>query len=101
MGGKNAQPKRQKCVPKKYTESEVRKKLLDQAIALNTHAAHMMGAACALALHRRFGFDQEQILSVLEGMDEIALESMSFSELRETLLEETGVDIKHWEEEVE
>jgi hypothetical protein len=97
MSKHNHQPKRQMCQPKKYTESEVNKMLRDTAISVAKHNVRTTVAACGLALHRCFGFGKKRILKALDEMDKLAFESLSFDEIRQALLDETGVDLTYLE----
>jgi len=97
--GKHNQPRRQKCAEKKYTQSEVNRMLRESTEAVAKHNVYTTVAACALALHRVYGFGQLRIIRALEEMDRLAFESFSFEEIREALLNETGIDVKKmWEE---
>ena len=98
---KNKLPRRQKCQPKKYTESEVNKLLRDTATAAAKHNVRTTVAACGLALHRCFGFGKMRILKALDEMDKLAFESLSFEEIRKALLDETGVDVTYLEDALE
>ena len=89
-------PKRQKCPEKKFTESEVRKIVLNATIAAAKHNVLTTFAACGLSVHRVLGATKEQVEAVLHDMDSIAFNSMSFSEVRERLLAEADVDISEF-----
>ena len=95
------QPRRQKCAEKKYTESEVNKMLRDTAISVAKHNVRTTVAACGLALHRKLGFGKKRIRMVLDEMDRLAFESLSFEEIRKALLDETGVDLTYLENSLE
>lgn len=101
MSKHNHQPRRQMCQPKKYTESEVNKMLRDTATAISKHNVRTTVAACGLALHRCFGFGKKRILKTLDEMDKLAFESLSFDEIRQALLDETGVDLTYLENALE
>lgn len=101
MSKHNSQPRRQMCQPKKYTESEVNKMLRDTAISVAKHNVRTTVAACGLALHRKFKFGKKRILKALDEMDRLALESLSFDEIRQALLDETGVDLTYLENALE
>lgn len=97
--GKHSQPRRQKCAEKKYTQSEVNKMLRESSEAAAKHNVYTTVAACALALHRVYGFGQARIIRALDAMDDIAFNALSFEEIRQALLSETGIDVrKMWEE---
>lgn len=99
MSKHNHQPRRQMCQPKKYTESEVNKMLRESTEAVAKHNVYTTVATCGLALHREFGFGQQRILRAFEYMDKLAFESLSFEEIRQALLAETGIDVREmWEE---
>ena len=93
---KSAFPKRQKCAPRKYTESEVNKKLQELEMDLTRHHTNLLCAAFALAMHRILGTEGEQISAVLDELNRLSFEALSFSELQEKVMEETGVEIVHW-----
>lgn len=101
MSKHNHQPRRQMCQPKKYTESEVNKMLRDTAISVAKHNVRTTVAACGLALHRKFKFGKKRILKTLDEMDRLAFESLSFDEIRQALLDETGVDLTYLENALE
>jgi hypothetical protein len=97
--GKHNQPRRQKCAEKKYTQSEVNRMLRESTEAVAKHNAYTTVASCALAMHRIHGFGQTRILRVLDEMDRLAFEAFSFEEIRQELLNETGINISRlWEE---
>lgn len=96
---KGSFPRRQKCAEKKYTQSEVNRMLREATEAVAKHNVYTTVAACALTLHRVFGFGQLRILRALEHMDQITFEALSFEEVRRALKEETGIDVREmWEE---
>lgn len=96
---KHSQPRRQKCAEKKYTQSEVNKMLRESTEAVAKHNVYTTVAACALALHRVYGFGQTRIIRALDEMDNLAFNAFSFEEIRQALLNETGIDVrKMWEE---
>ena len=101
MSKHNHQPKRQKCAERKYTESEVNKMLRDTAIAVAKHNVRTTVATCGLALRRKFKFGKKRILKVLDEMDRLAFESLSFEEIRQTLMDETGIDLTYLENALE
>lgn len=101
MSKHNHQPRRQKCAEKKYTESEVNKLLRDTAISVAKHNVRTTVAACGLALHRKFGFGKKRILKALDEMDRLSFESLSFDEIRQALMDETGVDLTYLENALE
>ena len=75
--------------------------LRDTATAVAKHNVRTTVAACGLALHRCFGFGKLRILKALDEMDKLAFESLSFEEIRQTLMDETGIDLTYLENALE
>ena len=94
------QPNRQRCQPKLYTESDLRRMVRDTAMNLEKHNMELAIGSFALALHRKLGLNSDQIGDVLTATNEYSINALCFQEVRKELLEETGLDIGEFVEEV-
>lgn len=94
------QPNRQRCQPKVYTESDFRKALRDALMDIEKHHTLMCIGSFALALHRKLGLNSDQIADVLVATNEYSINAMCFQEVWKELMEETGLDIGEFVEEV-
>ena len=94
------QPNRQRCQPKIYTDSDFRRALRDAALNLEKHHAKLFLASFALALHRKLGLNSDQIGDVLVATNEYSVNALCFQEVRKELLEEAGLDLDEYVEEI-
>lgn len=94
------QPNRQRCQPKVYTESDFRKALRDALMDIEKHHTLMCVGSFALALHRKLGLNSDQIGNVLVATNEYSINALCFQEVRKELMEETGLDIGEFAEEM-
>jgi len=74
------------------------KLIRESTMAVTNYNIRTSVVAFALALHRCFGFGETRIVRVLDKMHELVFECLSFEELREALLDETGLDVTYLEE---
>lgn len=91
MSGK--QPKRQKCQPKVYTESDFRKALREAVYNVGLHNMKLNIASFALALHRHGGMDQDRMTEILSETAKISNEALCYTDVKEAVMQETGLDI--------
>lgn len=92
------QRRAQKCQPKKYTYEDVEREV-DRAIAaVSMQNVRISIAACALALHRDFGFGKQRLERVLESIFDIAQNALSPTELTKQVEKETGIDLSYLED---
>ena len=68
-----SQPRRQKCQPKLYTESDLRRMTREAMVSLEKHHMKLCIGSFALALHRKLGLNADQIGDVLEATSEYSL----------------------------
>lgn len=94
----NKQPRRQRCQPKVYTESEYQRGLRETAIKVAQQNVLVTVAAFALTMHRELGLDSDRIGDLLEKMNSISSKALCFSEVRKELKDETGLDIVEYAE---
>ena len=96
----NKQPRRQRCQPKLYTESDMRR--IQRTALMDIEKQHMQLAigSFALALHRKLGLPKEQIVDVLVATNEYSVNALCFQEVRKELLDETGLDLDEYVEEI-
>ena len=87
------QPKRQKCQPKLYTESDLKRMTRETTINLEKHHMKLAIGSFALALHRKLGLKSEQIADVLVATNEYSFNALCFQDVRKELKDETGLDI--------
>jgi len=78
--------------PKKYTESELRDILRRTLIDVTKHQQALSMVSFALAM-KDIGLKSEAILDVLVKTNEYKFEALCFEELRNKLMEETGLDL--------
>lgn len=94
----NKQPRRQRCQPKAYTESEHQRELRNTAIKVAQQNVLITVAAFGLTMHRELGLDGDKIGDLLEKMNSISSKALCFSEVRKELKDETGLDIVEYAE---
>ena len=94
------QPNRQRCQPKIYTDSDFRRALRDAALNLEKHHMKLCVASFALALHRKLGLNGDQIGDVLVATNEYSVNALCFQEVRKELMEEAGLDLNEYVEEI-
>ena len=87
------QPKRQKCAPKVYTDSDFRKALREAVYNVGIQNMKINVASFALALHRTTDMSKEDITEVLNATSEITNEVLCYSDVRREVLDETGLDL--------
>jgi hypothetical protein len=90
----------QKCQPKIYTESDLRKAISDAITEIARHNLQITIAACALVAHREFGFGKQRLGRLIENINTISFDTLNVGELQKQLKEETGVDLKFYEDSV-
>ena len=88
------QPKRQRCQPRVYTDSDFRRALREAAMSLEEHHMKLAIGCFVLALHRKLGLPKEQIADVLEAVNIYSHEALCFSDVKKEIMEETGLDIE-------
>lgn len=96
----NNQPRRQRCQPKVYTESDFRKALRDALMDIEKHHMKLCVAAFALTMHRKMGLDSDQIADILVATNEYSKDALCFQDARKELLEEAGFDLDEYVEEI-
>ena len=92
------QPNRQKCQPKLYTESDMRRIQRDALMRIEKHHMKLTIGAFALALHRNLHLPNEQIIDVLTATGEYTNEALCFTDVQRELMEEAGLDISEFVE---
>lgn len=95
-----SQPNRQRCQPKIYTESDFRKALREALMSIEKHHTQMCVGSFALALHRKLGLDIDKIADVLVATNEYSLNALCFTDVQKELLDETGLDLDEFVEEL-
>ena len=94
------QPRRQRCEPKLYTESDFRRALRDAVMEVAKQNIKITVAAFALTMHRKLGLNEDQIGDLLESMNDISNNALCFQDVRKELKEEVGLDINDYAEEL-
>ena len=94
------QPKRQKCQPKLYTESDLKRMTRDALMNMENHHIQLAIGSFALAMHRKLGLNGEQIADVLVATNEYSFNALCFQDVRKELKDETGLDIGEFAEDV-
>lgn len=92
----NKQPRRQKCQPKLYTESDMRRIQRNALMELEQHHMKLAIGCFALALHRKLGLSADQIGDVLEATNIYSYESLCFTDVQKELKEETGLELDEY-----
>ena len=72
------QPNRQRCQPKLYTESDLRRMVRDTAMNMEKHHMELCIGSFALALHRKLGLNSDQIADVLVATNEYSFNALCF-----------------------
>ena len=92
------QPHRQRCQPKIYTQSDFDRGM--RAALAEVEKQHMkLGVGSfALVLHRKLGLNSDQIGDILAATNEYSFNALCFQDVRNELLEETGLDISEFAE---
>ena len=96
----NKQPKRQKCQPKLYTESDLRRMTREALLNVERHHMKLCIGSFALALHRNLHLPSDQIADVLKATGEYSLNALCFTDVRRELLDETGLDLDEFVEDI-
>ena len=91
MSGK--QPRRQKCQPKVYTESDFRKALREALMNMEKHNLKLAIGAFALALHRKLNMPGEEIQEMLNLVQELSYEALCYQDVKKELKEAIGFDL--------
>lgn len=92
------QPKRQRCQPKIYTESDMRRIQHEALMELEKHHMRLCIASFALAMHRHLHLNADQIGDVLAATNELSYESLCFTDVKNELFRETGLDLDEYVE---
>lgn len=87
------QPKRQRCQPKKYTETEYERQLRKSITGVTRQCTKIYMASFALALHRKLGIEPEKILDALEETSRISCDALCFTDVCKEVMDETGIDL--------
>lgn len=96
----NKQPRRQRCQPKVYTESDFQRVLRHSLMGIEKHHMEVAIGSFALALHRKLDLSAEQITDVLVAANEYSVNALCFEDVRKELMDEAGVDIGEFTEEM-
>jgi hypothetical protein len=88
-----SQPKRQRCQPKIYTESDFTRALREKLRQIGVHNMQISFGCFALVLHRKFGFDKDKILDALEETSKTSYEALCFTDVCKEVMDETGIDL--------
>lgn len=94
----NKQPRPQRCEPKLYTESDMRRIQRHALMELEKHHMKLAIGSFALALHRKLGLNADQIGDVLEATNVYSHESLCFTDVKKELKEETGLELEEYVE---
>lgn len=89
----SSQPKRQRCQPKKYTETEYERQLRKSITDVTRQCTKIYMDSFALALHRKLGIEPEKILDALEETSQISCEALCFTDVCKEVMDETGIDL--------
>lgn len=87
------QPKRQRCQPKKYTETEYERQLRKSITGVTRQCTKIYMASFALALHRKLGIEPEKIMDALEETSRISCDALCFTDVCKEVMDETGIDL--------
>lgn len=87
------QPKRQRCQPKKYTETEYERQLRKSITDVTRQCTKIYMASFALALHRKLGIEPEKVLDALEETSRISCDALCFTDVCKAVMDETGIDL--------
>lgn len=91
---------RQKCQPKLYTESDLRRMTKEALMNVEKHHMKLCIGSFALALHRNLHLSSDQIADVLKATGEYSLNALCFTDVRKELLDEAGLDLDEFVEEL-
>lgn len=94
------QPRPQKCQPKLYTESDLRRMTREALVSLEKHNMKLCIGSFALALHRKLHLSSDQIADVLTATSEYSLNALCFTDVRRELLDEAGLDLDEFVEDI-
>ena len=87
------QSARQKCQKKIYSESDFQRALREAAMNLEEHHMKLAIGSFALALHRKLGLGKDQMAEVLAALNEISHEALCYTDVKNEIMDETGLDI--------
>lgn len=88
-----SQPKRQRCQPKKYTETEYERQFRKSVTGVTRQCTKIYMASFALALRRKLGIEPEKILDALEETSKTSYEALCFTDVCKEVMDETGIDL--------
>ena len=91
---------RQRCQPKLYTESDLRRMTREALLNVERHHMKLCIGSFALALHRNLHLSSDQIADVLKATSEYSLNALCFTDVRRELLDEAGMDLDEFVEEL-
>lgn len=94
----NKQSHRQKCQPKLYTESDLRRMTREALLRVEKHHMKLCIGSFALALHRNLHLPADQIADVLKATGEYSLNALCFTDVRKELKDETGLELNEYVE---
>ena len=89
----SSQPKRQRCQPKKYTETEYERQLRKSITDVTRQCTKIYMASFALALHRKIHLEPEKIMDALEETSRISCDALCFTDVCREVMDETGIDL--------
>lgn len=89
----NTQPRRQKCQPKVYTESDFRTALRQAAMNMEKHNLQLAIGCFALALYKKLGMDGDRIQEMLDLVQKYSFDALCYQDVRQEVKEATGLDL--------
>lgn len=95
-----SQPRPQKCQPKLYTESDLRRMTREALMNVEKQNMKVCIGSFALALHRKLGLNSDQIGDILAATSEYSLNALCFTDVRKELLDEAGLDLDEFVEDI-
>ena len=91
---------RQKCQPKLYTESDLRRMTREALLNVERHHMKLCIGSFALALHRKLHLSSDQIADVLKATGEYSMNALCFTDVRKELLDEAGLNLDEFVEDI-
>lgn len=92
-------PKRQKVMPKQYTETDMNRSAREACERAAMFNVYLTMGSVLLALHELHGFGEKRLNRIIDKVMEIEFNSISVTELLDEVQKKTGIDLRKLEAE--
>ena len=87
-------PKRQKVMPKQYTETDMARAARQGCESAAKFNVYLTMGSVLLALHELYGFGNKRLNDVIDKVMEIEFNSLNVTELLDEVQKKTGIDLR-------